>query len=157
MTVFLRLFGSLLIIFAGSGAGFAAAARSGERRQQAHTFARLLVYLAELLDTQAVTGDELLHRTARAPEFAAFCPPNADSLSALTVPPCLPEALQSEINETLLSAEESPRAAACAALQRLAALCEREADIQAAKYRDARRLWPKLGACLGAMAAILLW
>lgn len=157
MSLFLRFAGSLLLICAGAGTGFAAAARRGERRRQIHAFARLLGYLAELLDAQAITGEELLRRAARSPEFAAFCPPGAPGLSALAVPSCLPEALQGEVQETLSAAEESPRAATCAALQRLADLCEREADIQAAQYRDARRLLPKLGACLGVMAAILLW
>ena len=40
---------------------------------------------------------------------------------------------------------------------KLAALCEAEADELAARAHDARRLWPRLGGCLGVLAAILLW
>ena len=78
-------------------------------------------------------------------------------LSALRPPDCLPDALCREIAETLAAAEESPRLTACAALRRLAALCEAEADELAARAHDARRLWPRLGGCLGVLAAILLW
>ena len=79
------------------------------------------------------------------------------ALSALRPPDCLPDALCREIAETLAAAEESPRLTACAALRRLAALCEAEADELAARAHDARRLWPRLGGCLGVLAAILLW
>lgn len=157
VTLFLRIAGFLLLVCAGAGGGFAAAAQLAENRRQAHTFARLLCRLAELLDAQATAGPELLRRAVRCGEFAAFCPPGAAGLSDLTPPPCLPDALRAEIGENLSAAEESPRPAACAALRRLAALCEEEAAELADRARAARRLWPRLGACLGAMAAILLW
>ena len=136
MTVFLRTAGALLLILAGAGGGFAAAARIGTQQRQCHAFARLLAYLAELLEAQGLAGPELL---------------------ALRPPDCLPDALCREIAETLAAAEESPRLTACAALRRLAALCEAEADELAARAHDARRLWPRLGGCLGVLAAILLW
>ena len=46
----LRLLGTLLLLLAGMGGGFAAAARAENSRRQLHSFARLLTYLAELLD-----------------------------------------------------------------------------------------------------------
>ena len=102
-------------------------------------------------------GPELLARAARCPAFSACCPAGTAALSALRPPDCLPDALCREIAETLAAAEESPRLTACAALRRLAALCEAEADELAARAHDARRLWPRLGGCLGVLAAILLW
>ena len=89
--------------------------------------------------------------------FPACCPAGTAALSALRPPDCLSDALCREIAETLAAAEESPRLTACAALRRLAALCEAEADEFAARAHDARRLWPRLGGCLGVLAAILLW
>ena len=65
MTVFLRTAGALLLILAGAGGGFAATARIGTQQRQCHTFARLLAYLAELLEVQALAGPELLARAAR--------------------------------------------------------------------------------------------
>lgn len=155
MTGFLRGTGCLLLLCAGIGGGFAVPAHIKERQRQVSVFARLLDYLAEMLDAQALTGPELLQRAARSPDFAVFCP--AGTLAGLALPEGLPNALQSEIRETLVAAEESPRLSACAALHRLAKRCEAEAAVQAERYSAARRLWPRLGACLGALTAILLW
>ena len=83
MTLLLRLLGTLLLLLAGMGGGFAAAARAENSRRQLHSFARLLTYLAELLDAQALTGPELLRRAAQDPAFAVFCPAPGESLSAL--------------------------------------------------------------------------
>lgn len=153
----LRAIGSLLLALAGAGGGWAAAARLAKRQQQAHSFARLLGYLADLLEAQALAGPELLYRAARCTAFAPFCPAGVEALSQLALPPSLPRTLQGELCSALAAAEESPRQTACAALRRLSALCEEEAAVQAAHCRKARQLWPRLGGCLGAMAAILLW
>ena len=72
VTLLLRLLGTLLLLLAGMGGGFAAAARAENSRRQLHSFARLLTYLAELLDAQALTGPELLRRAAQDPAFAVF-------------------------------------------------------------------------------------
>ena len=157
MTLLLRLLGTLLLLLAGMGGGFAAAARAENSRRQLHSFARLLTYLAELLDAQVLTGPELLRRAAQDPAFAAFCPAPGESLSALTPPACMPDALRQEVQSSLSTAEEAPRLTACAALHRLASRCEAQSAEAAEHCRTARRLWPRLGGCLGAMAAILLW
>ena len=157
MTLLLRLLGTLLLLLAGMGGGFAAAARAENSRRQLHSFARLLTYLAELLDAQALTGPELLRRAAQDPAFAVFCPAPGESLSALTPPACMPDALRQEVQSSLSAAEEAPRLTACAALHRLASRCEAQSAEAAEHCRTARRLWPRLGGCLGALAAILLW
>lgn len=157
MTLALRLAGALLLILTGAGGGLAATAHADAQRQQCHAFARLLAYLAALLDAQALAAPELLARAARCAEFAAFCPADAAALSSLCPPSCLSESLRRELAETLTNAEEAPRLQACAALRRLAALCEDEAAARAASACAARRLWPKLGGCLGILTAILLW
>ena len=152
MTVLLHAAGGILLLCTGTGFGFTAAARIRDCQRQLHSLSRLFGYLAELLNAQALAGPELLHRAARRLEFADFCPAGAAALADLQLPSCLCEALQ-----TLRSAEESPRLTACAALHRLAALCEEEACSRAEQYRAARLLWPRLGACLGVLTAILLW
>ena len=149
MTLLLRLLGTLLLLLTGMGGGFAAAARAEN--------SRLLTYLAELLDAQALTGPELLRRAAQDPAFAVFCPAPGESLSALTPPACMPDALRQEVQSSLSAAEEAPRLTACAALHRLASRCEAQSAEAAEHCRTARRLWPRLGGCLGALAAILLW
>lgn len=157
VTLLLRLLGTLLLLLAGMGGGFAAAARAENSRRQLHSFARLLTYLAELLDAQALTGPELLRRAAQNPAFAVFCPAPGESLSALTPPACMPDALRQEVQSSLSAAEEAPRLTACATLHRLASRCEAQSAEAAEHCRTARRLWPRLGGYLGAMAAILLW
>lgn len=145
VTLLLRLLGTLLLLLAGMGGGFDAAARAENSRRQLHSFARLLTYLAELLDAQALTGPELLRRAAQNPAFAVFCPAPGESLSALTPPACMPDALRQEVQSSLSAAEEAPRLTACAALHRLASRCEVQ-SAEAAEYcRTARRLWPRLG------------
>ena len=104
MTLLLRLLGTLLLLLAGMGGGFAAAARAENSRRQLHSFARLLTYLAELLDAQALTGPELLRRAAQDPAFAVFCPAPGESLSALTPPACMPDALRQEVQSSLSAA-----------------------------------------------------
>ena len=153
MTLLLRLLGTLLLLLAGMGGGFAAAARAENSRRQLHSFARLLTYLAELLDAQALTGPELLRRAAQDPAFVVFCPAPGESLSALTPPACMPDALRQEVQSSLSAAEEAPRLTACAALHRLASRCEAQSAEAAEHCRTARRLWPRLGGCLGALAA----
>ena len=111
----------------------------------------------ELLDAQALTGPELLRRAAQDPAFTVFCPAPGESLSALTPPTCMPDALRQEVQSSLSAAEEAPRLTACAALHRLASRCEAQSAEAAEHCRTARRLWPRLGGCLGALAAILLW
>ena len=157
VTLLLRLLGTLLLLWAGMGGGFAAAARAENSRRQLHGFARLLTYLAELLDAQALTGPELLRRAAQDPACAVFCPVPGESLSALTPPAGMPDALRQEVQSSLSAAEEAPRLTACAALHRLASRCEAQSAEAAEHCRTVRRLWPRLGGCLGALAAILLW
>ncbi|UYJ35342.1 MAG: hypothetical protein OGM67_03135 [Oscillospiraceae bacterium] len=157
MTALLHVAGGMLLLCAGMGCGFTAAAHIRDCQRQLHSLSRLFGYLAELLNAQALAGPELLHRAARCPEFADFCPAGAAALADLQLPSCLPEALRCEALQTLRTAEESPRLTACAALHRLAALCEGEACSRSEQYRAAQLLWPRLGACLGVLAAILLW
>lgn len=153
----LRIVGSMLLVAAGVGGGFAAASHLRVHQVQIHNFARLLRYLAELLESQSLVGVELLSRAANCAEYAQFCPEGAEALSQLIPPRSLPDFLQQELHTALAVAEESPRKTVCSALHRLSALCEEEAGAQAAHCRTILRLWPRLGGCLGAMAAILLW
>lgn len=157
MTHFAQILGSCLLVLCGAGCGLAAAAHRQNTLRELHTFAQFLRYLSGLLGTQALPGAELLHRAARCRDFAAFCPPGAQALSGIRLPANLPDALRQEITQTLTLAEESPRALACAALDRLAARCDAACTQREPQARTAQQLLPRLGACLGAVAAILLW
>ena len=77
LTVLLHAAGGMLLLCAGMGCGFTAAAHIRDCQRQLHSLSRLFGYLAELLNAQALAGPELLHRAARRPEFADFCPAGA--------------------------------------------------------------------------------
>ena len=81
-------------------------------------------------------------RTRRLPLLSR----TGESLSALTPPACMPDALRQEVQSSLSAAEETPRLTACAALHRLASRCEAQSAEAAEHCRTARRLWPRLGA-----------
>ena len=104
MTVLLHAAGGMLLLCAGMGCGFTAAAHIRDCQRQLHSLSRLFGYLAELLNAQALAGPELLHRAARRPEFADFCPVGAAALADLQLPSCLPEDLRCEALQTLRSA-----------------------------------------------------
>lgn len=141
----------------GGGVGLSLIHRRQLQQQAIHRFARLLEYLADLLEVQALTGEELLRRAARYPEFAASCPPRGRALSALYLPPGLPPPLQHELQESLHIAESSSRRTACTLLNRMAALCYAQSQQLTVQITAGRRLWPSLGICLGALTAIVLW
>ena len=65
MTVLLHAAGGMLLLCAGMGCGFTAAAHIRDCQRQLHSLSRLFGYLAELLNAQALAGPELLHRAAR--------------------------------------------------------------------------------------------
>ena len=67
------------------------------------------------------------------------------------------ESEQRIVDYILEHQSEAPRLTACAALHRLASRCEAQSAEAAEHCRTVRRLWPRLGGCLGALAAILLW
>ena len=146
MTVLLHAAGGMLLLCAGMGCGFTAAAHIRDCQRQLHSLSRLFGYLAELLNAQALAGPELLHRAARCPDFADFCPAGAAALADLQLPSCLPEALLCEALQTLRTAEESPRLTACAAL----------AAVWASRVDAAALLWiPAAAAGILALAFFL--
>ena len=101
LTVLLHAAGGMLLLCAGMGCGFTAAAHIRDCQRQLHSLSRLFGYLAELLNAQALAGPELLHRAARCPEFADFCPAGAAALADLQLPSCLPEALRGPFEEAI--------------------------------------------------------
>ena len=145
LTVLLHAAGGMLLLCAGMGFGFTAAAHIRDCQRQLHSLSRLFGYLAELLNAQALAGPAFAPRSAL-PGICRLLPggccssgrPAASILPARR--PCGVKPLQ-----TLRSAEESPRLTACAALHRLAALCEEEACSRAEQYRAAGCFGPGWG------------
>lgn len=153
----LRVLGALLLVAAGTGGGFWAAQQKQRACDQVRTFARLLEYLGKLLEYQALPGAVLLVRAARYTGYAPRGAAGYGTLAELPVPPGLPQALQRELRDELSAIEELPRATACASLRRMASLCQGQARELQDQAREARRLWPRLGASAAALAVIVLW
>lgn len=153
----LRILGGILLVAAGTGCGAAIYGRKHRQWQQLHTFARLMAYLGELLSYQPLSGRELLGRAARYPAFARLGVAKCCELATLPLPECLPLAAQMEVRQGLEQIALEPRANACTTLRHLESLCEEAAATRWEEAQAARRLWPRLGACAGMLAAILLW
>ena len=157
MNELLRVLGGLLLVAAGGGGGAALYGRKHRQWRQLHTWARLLGYLRELLACQPLNGRELLARAARYPAFARLGVEGCATLAALPLPDAFPPELRQELRQGLEQLALEPRSSACATLQRLERLCEQAAARKWEETQAARRLWPRLGACVGMLAAILLW
>lgn len=152
-----RMLGAFLLVLAGTGGGLAVYSHQAACGLQLHTFARLLGYLQGTLSYQALTGEELLQRAALYPEFAKLGLSNCCTLEDLPLPSAVSDSLKMEIRSGLEQLALEPRASACTTLQRLAALTEEEAQRKQNLARQARSLYPRLGACAGVLTAILLW
>jgi len=153
----LRLLGALLLTAAGMGGGWAGARRRQRECEQAARFGNLLAYLGQLLAYQALPGTVLLARALQFTGADGTALAHCTTLAELPVPACLPSPLQNELHSELAALETLPRTAASDALQRLAGLCRTQAGTMQAAADEAKRLWPRLGACAGLLAAIMLW
>lgn len=156
MSFVVWLLGMGLLGAAGTGAGVCFSLHKQQEWWQAHAFARLLSYMGHLLSYQRLTGAELLRRAAGYPDFQKLDVAKCTGLTTLPVPQVLPEALRREVRQGLQHMEEEPRAEASATLERLAGLCEDAAQENKKQADESRRLWPRLGACVGVLTAIVL-
>lgn len=157
MSLFLHMVGTIFLIAAGGGGGWAVYEHQKNVWQQLHTLSRLFRYLQELLSYQALSGEELLERAGNYPEFAQMGARSCRLLENLPLPAALSKAVREELRSSLRQLSMAPRANACGILERAASLCEEAAGQKREEAQSAKNLWPRLGGCLGALAAILLW
>ncbi|HJD22256.1 MAG TPA: stage III sporulation protein AB [Candidatus Gemmiger faecigallinarum] len=156
MTAAVYLAGICLLAGCGAGAGWLLARRSREQWRQAHAFGRLLEYLQAAVRYRTLTGGEVLDKAAAYPEFARLGLEHCPRFGMLRPPDAFDPALRQELSADLEALEGAPRDSACAMLARMLALCRRQ-ETELRKAADAAaRLYPRLGGCIGAMAAILL-
>lgn len=157
MTVFwLKSAGIVLLILVGFGMGEVIGLQGMHRWHQSLAFVRLLEFLARTLRCRALPCDELLALAAMQPGFASFHPESCRTLQELVPPPGLAAIYGNELREGLASVETSSRSDACRTLSALATLCRRETEEQQRRCMQTRFLAPRLGACLGLLAAVLL-
>lgn len=153
----LRFLGTVLLMVAGAGAGAAVCVKRKVEQRRIYTLSRLFIYMRELLASQALTGEELLERAKAYPDFASLGLRSCACLEKLPLPEELPLPIRQEIRSDLLQISMAPRETACRTLQHVAVLCRDNAAEKEREVQMAEKLWPRLGLCLGALAAILLW
>ena len=157
MNLCLHMLGAMLLIATGGGAGLGIYRGRCQSWWKLHTFARLFGYWQGILAYQALTGGELLQRAAMYPAFCKLGVNQCAALSELTPPKELPPPLREEVIQGLRRISGEPRITACDTLRQLSQLCEDAARQRYKEAEYARKLYPRLGLCVGVLAVILLW
>lgn len=152
----MQFWGVLLLTLTGWGVGCTAAQRQKDGWRQLHTFVRLLQRLHTDIAYHALPTEELLCEAAKDPSFASMDLASCRSLEELPVPKTLGEPFCSEAHSELAQLCAAPKQEVCCGLQRLIELCSGTADECLARANSAGKLYPRLGACCGAVAALLL-
>lgn len=154
----LRWVGAALLVLAGTGAGLAAAAGESEKRRRMYAFRSFLQWLLTEIQYCAAPADLLLELAAQNGAFAqqGAAGHRPEKFADLPVPEAFSPALRGELRDILCQLSSAPRAVGCTALRRAAELCRAEEAEQREKERAAQRLYPRLGACAGILAALLL-
>lgn len=153
----LRCLGTGLLVAAGGAGGMAACAHKKSAWQEVYAVSRLFSYMQQLLAYQALTGEELLQRAKSYPQFTRLGMQSCTRLETLPLPDTIVPSLREEIRSDLHQLSMAPRETACRTLQHLATVCEEVAMQKEKEAQMAEKLWPRLGICLGALAAILMW
>lgn len=154
--LFLKFLGGGLLVLCGGGLGWTAACRKRDNMYRITSFERFLSYILESIRFRNLPGPIVLEMAARHPEFAPFCPVNKVSFSQIRPPDCLISNLENELKEGFCLLETAPRQNACDTLMHLGELCHRSGLQAQDAAAQALRLYPRMGACLGLLAAIVL-
>lgn len=150
----MRVVGMSLLVLAGSGVGFSLYWQKREIWRRASCFVHLLEYLLLGIQYQAMPCEELLQQAALQAEFGVLNLSDCRTFDQIAIPAGLPEGTREELARGLTRLSEVPREAACRTLEQLLALCRScEQNAREAAFR-ARALYPKLGLCIGLLAAI---
>lgn len=157
MEITVKIAGTALLLLTCGGAGFAVYTHQLYRWQRLHTMARLFEYWQGLLSYQALAGEELLRRAETYDEFRSLQLGQYRVLEELSLDDMQPKTLRLEIQSGLQEMASAPRTLACRTLHRMAELCESEARVRRQEAGRIKSLGPRLGVCLGALIAILLW
>lgn len=154
--LFLKLLGGTLMVVCGWGIGLMAANSKRKTAGSAAAFERFLQYMAEAIRFRSLPGAVILTMAAQHPEFADFFPERATNFSQVQPPDCLAVACGAELQEGLRTIESASRQTACETLAHLSGLCCRTGMKMQESALRAQRLYPRMGACFGLLAAIVL-
>lgn len=155
--VALRIVGTLMLALAGFGTGWLAAAGIREQREQLYRFRSFLQWLLTEIQYRSQPAAALLAQACQNNEYRILGFPSICSrFDELPVPQGYTPALRAEIRDMLSELSVAPRAVGCTGLRRVLDLCRNEETHMQERETLACRLYPRLGGCLGLLAAILL-
>lgn len=156
MMTALYLTGGVLLVVCGAGIGFLIARAEQNKWRTAHAFSRLLEYTGASIRYKGCPADEVLAGAAIYPEFARLGLDQCLRFSEIPVPGVFGTAVCQELRENLLALETCGKDSACKTLESMILLCQPGEDMLRDHAHNAMRLYPRLGGCFGALAAILL-
>ena len=152
----LYLFGAVLLAAAGAGGGTCLALRARRRWQDAHAFGRLLDYLHGAIRYRTLTAAKCCRKPPPTPNLPALAWRTATAWAGWSRPTPLSRRCGRNFAPTWKPWKAPRGDTACEMLCRMADLC-RQAETGLRRQADAAlRLYPRLGGCAGALAAILL-
>lgn len=154
--LWLKALGMGLLILAGAGGGWSLYRYHLSRWRAVCTFIRLLELLRETIYYRALPCEEALSYAASDPAFAAFHLERCRTYAEIPMPQELERTCGPELREGLSSLSSASRSSACRTLASLCAICRRTETEFHAKAEQTKQTAPRLGGCLGLLAAILL-
>lgn len=156
MMIAFYLGGAVLLIVCGAAGGFAMANREQNKWRSAHAFLRLLEYTADSIRYKGHPAEEVLAAAAAYPEFERLACDSCRRFKDLPIPEVFEPALRAELQGNLQAMECCGRQSACQILEAMIQLCRSSEETLHRNAQAARKLYPRLGGCIGALAAILL-
>lgn len=156
ITLFLKCLGGGLLVLCGGGIGWTAARQKREIARRISAFEQFLQYVLEAIRFRSLPGAVVLTMAARHKDFSSFCPESITAFSQIRPPDCLDADLGDELREGLCALEAAPHQNVCDTLAHLSELCLRAGSRAQESASRAQKLYPRIGACLGLLAAIVL-
>lgn len=155
-TLFLKFIGGSLLVLCGGGIGWTSACHKKEAARRIEAFVRFLQYVQEAVRFRCLPGMIVLEMAAKHKDFTEFCPGGTMTFSQIVFPDCLEENVGNELREGLNTLETASRQSACDVLDHMCDLCRGAGKQAQEAAQQAQRLYPRMGACLGLLAAIVL-
>lgn len=140
----------------GSGLGFVFASMDQNKWRTAHAFTRLLEYTRDAIRYRGCPAEEVLSAAAAYPEFSRLGILQCSRFADVAVPGVFEPAARQELKTALIALESCGRESACQTLEGMICLCRSREETLNDSARISMRLYPRLGGCMGILAAILL-
>lgn len=156
MTAALCLIGGGLLTACGTAGGFVLATMDQNKWRTAHAFIRLLEYTRDTIRYRGCPAEEVLSAAASYPEFTCLGLAQCHRFAEVPVPGVFEPTERQELQTDFTALESCGRESACQTLEGMLWLCRPREETLHAGACLSMRLYPRLGGCIGILAAILL-